>query len=352
MFTIHTSYGIAMILNISSPKSFFITLTVLLGALLSYPVHGTAEMLDRIVAVVNDDIITLSELEESGKEYLDRVQEKAPEEKRKDYMKEARQRVLSKIITERLINQQAATANVKITDVELQRSYQKNLEKIGVSHQEFLRKLEETGLSEERYKTDLRNKLLRDKLILYEVRSKVVVTDEMVKEYYDNQYAEEIAQGGFYLLQMGFSWGESEQVQQSEDLLAADKARARQRAERIRQEVLDGEDFSKLARQESDLPSAEDGGDLGIFQENELAPYMRDAIVNLDVGEISPVIETPNSFQFFKLLSRQDDEESMQAHFETVKDDIRVKLMESKFQEEYKKWVEQIKTGSYIKKML
>ncbi|MDJ0623647.1 MAG: peptidylprolyl isomerase [Desulfocapsaceae bacterium] len=341
-----------MILNISSPKSFFITLTVLLGALLSYPVHGTAEMLDRIVAVVNDDIITLSELEESGKEYLDRVQEKAPEEKRKDYMKEARQRVLSKIITERLINQQAATANVKITDVELQRSYQKNLEKIGVSHQEFLRKLEETGLSEERYKTDLRNKLLRDKLILYEVRSKVVVTDEMVKEYYDNQYAEEIAQGGFYLLQMGFSWGESEQVQQSEDLLAADKARARQRAERIRQEVLDGEDFSKLARQESDLPSAEDGGDLGIFQENELAPYMRDAIVNLDVGEISPVIETPNSFQFFKLLSRQDDEESMQAHFETVKDDIRVKLMESKFQEEYKKWVEQIKTGSYIKKML
>lgn len=341
-----------MILHISSLKSFFVASAVLLGALFFQPGHGTAKMLDRIVAVVNDDIITLSELEESGKEYLERVHENAPEDERSEYIKEARNRLLTKLITERLINQQATAANIQITEEELQHNFEKNLEKIGLSRQEFLRKLEETGLSEERYKADLRNKLLRDKLIIYEVRSKVVVTDEMVKEYYDDQYAAGVSDGGFYLLQMGFIWGDSEQAQQSEDLMEADKARARRRAERIRQEVLDGEDFSKLARQESDLPSAEDGGDLGIFQEDELAPYMRDTIVNLDVGEISPVIETPNSFQFFKLLSRQDEEESMQAHFETVKEDIKAKLMESKFQEEYKKWVEQIKTGSYVKKML
>lgn len=341
-----------MILNISRQKLFFVAVFTLWSALFFQPGHGTAKMLDRIVAVVNDDIITLSELEESGKEYLDRVKEKAPEDNRTEYMEEARRRLLTKIITERLINQQAAAANIRITDKELQHNYEKNLEKIGLSRQDFLRKLEETGLSEERYKADLRNKLLRDKLIIYEVRSKVVVTDEMIKEYYDNQYTEGVSDGGFYLLQMGFTWEDSEQVQQSEDLPITAKERARQRAERIRQEVLDGGDFSKLARQESDLPSAEDGGDLGIFQKDELAPYMRDAIVNLDVGEISPVIETPNSFQFFKLLSRQGEEESMQAHFETVKQDIRAKLMESKFQEEYKKWVEQIKTGSYIKKML
>ena len=309
-------------------------------------------MLDRIVAVVNDDIITLSELKESGKEVLSRVEENAPPDKRQEILEETRQRLLTKLITERLINQQAAAANIQVSDEEFQRSYQRNLEQIGVSQEEFRRRLEEKGLSEERYKTDLRNKLLRDKLIIYEVRSKVVVTDEMVKKYYDDKYSEEGTDGGFYLLQMGFTWGDSGQVQSSDDLPAANKAQARQRAESIREEVLAGADFSKLARQESDLPSSEDGGDLGFFQKNELAPYMRETIVNLDVGEISPVIESANSYQFFKLLSRQDDEKSMEAHFEKVKGDIRAQLMENKFQEEYQKWVEQIKTGSYVKKML
>lgn len=341
-----------MILSIYTRRLNFIVLTLLGLAFFLFSTMGEAKMLDRIVAVVNDDIITLSELEESGREVLNRVEENAPTNQRQEFLEEARQRLLTKLITERLINQQATAANIQVSDEEFQRSYERNLAQMGVSQQEFRRRLAENGLSEERYKADLRNKLLRDKLIIYEVRSKVVVTDEMVKEYFDEKYSEEMGDGGFYLLQMGFTWNDSEKDQQIESGRSATKEETRQRAERIRQAVIDGEDFSTLAREESDLPSAEDGGELGFFQEDELVPYMREAIVNLEVGEISPVIESPNSYQFFKLLSRQDEEESMQAHFEKVRGDIRAQLMESKFQEEYQKWVDQIKTGSYVKKML
>lgn len=325
---------------------------VLLAVLLITSGQSSAKMLDRIVAVVNDDIITLSELEESGKDYLSRVQKAAPADERDEVMKQARERVLNKMITQRLISQQAVLANIRVTDEEFAENYERNLSKMGLSHQDFLRKLEETGLSEERYKADLRNKLLRDKLILYEVRSKVIITDEMIEEYYKTEYAEEVTEGGFYLLQMGFTWNAPGGTEQTEEQLDAAKALARKRAEDARQEVVNGADFSMVARQSSDLPSAEDGGDLGVFQKDELAPYMRDAILALNVGEISPIIETPIGFQFFKLLSRQNGEDVQQAPLETVKNDLRAKLLEKKFQEVYADWVEKIKKGSYIKKML
>jgi peptidyl-prolyl cis-trans isomerase SurA len=324
----------------------------LLAALLFNPGQGAAKILDRIVAVVNDDVITLSELEDSGKDYLSRVEKVTPADKRDEVMKEARERVLSKMITQQPISQQAVAANIRLTDEEFTENYEQNLSKMGLSHQDFLRKLEESGLSEERYKADLRNKLLRDKLILYEVRSKVVVTDEMLEEYYETEYAEEITEGGFYLLQMGFSWDAPEGADQTEEQLEAAKAMARKRAEEARQEVVKGGDFSIVARQSSDLPSAEDGGDLGVFQKDELASYMRDAILALHVGEISPIIETPIGFQFFKLLSRQSGEDVEQAPLETVKNELRAKLLKKKFEEAYADWVEKIKEGSYIKRML
>ena len=79
---------------------------------------------------------------------------------------------------------------------------------------------------------------------------------------------------------------------------------------------------------------------------------MRDAILALDVGDISPILETPNGYQFFKLLSRQDGDDTEQASIEAVESDLRAKLMEKKFEEAYTEWVEKIKKGSYIKKML
>ncbi len=329
-------------------KATFVLLIVLLFA----PGQSPAKMLDRIVAVVNDDIITLSELEEGGKDYLSRVQKAAPADKREEVMQQARARVLNKMITQQLISQQAVLAKIRLTDEEFKENYDQNLAKMGLSHEAFLLKLKETGLSEERYKADLRNKLLRDKLILYEVRSKVVVTDEMLEEYYKTEYAEEVTEGGFYLLQMGFTWNTAEGADQTVEQLDAAKDKARKQAEEARQEVVNGGDFSIVARQRSDLPSAKDGGDLGVFQKDELAPYMRDAILALDVGEISPIIETPIGFQFFKLLSRQSGEKVEQAPLETVKNDLRVKLLEKKFQEAYADWVEKIKKGSYIKRML
>ena len=100
------------------------------------------------------------------------------------------------------------------------------------------------------------------------------------------------------------------------------------------------------------MPSAADGGDIGLFQKDEMATYMLDAVLTLKAGEISQVVETPVGFQFFKLLSSLEGDIVHQVPYESVKEEIRKKLFEITFKEEFQTWVEDIKKGSYIKKML
>ncbi len=313
---------------------------------------ATAQLLDRVVAIVEDDIITLSELRENSEEFFERIRRSAPENEIEAALEEAEQRVLSRLIDQRLISQQATKANVRISDEELEQNYTNNLRRMGISHDEFAEKLEESGLSMEKYKNDLQNQLLRDKLVSYEVRSKIIITEEMIKEHYNTEYSGKLEDDGYYLLQIGFIWGSSDEIQQSEELLQADKERARQEAQEARQQLLNGADFAELARRKSELPSASDGGDLGVFHKDEMAPYMRDAIVSLDTGEITPVLETPGTFQIFKVLSRRQGEIVEKVPFEAVKEEIRKKLFEEKFETEYRSWVETIKQNSYVKKML
>jgi peptidyl-prolyl cis-trans isomerase SurA len=341
-----------MIFNVFHSSSLKTATWILASVLLFSQGVASAQLLDRVVAVVNDDIITLSEMEDSGKELMDQVRQSVPADQLDQALIEARDRVLTKLIDQHLISQQAAQANIGLSDTELEQNYTRNLRKLGLSQQQFLEKLKTSGLTEEKYKKDLRSQLLRDKLIHYEVRSKIIITDEMITEHYAAEYAGKLKDGGYYLLQMGFTWGDAAEIKQSPGLLMADKARARQQAIQVRKQLLDGADFASLARQKSELPSAADGGDIGVFQEDEMASSMREAVVKLEPGEITPILEATNTFQIFKLLSRLQGDAVAQVPLDAVKEEIRKKLFESKFNEEYKNWVEEIKKGSYVKKML
>ena len=307
----------------------------------------SAETLDRVVAVVNDDIITLSDLNEAGKDFLQKVQESAPKGEMEQATREANERVLSQLINQQLITQEAQKANVQLSDNEFNQAYEKNFQALNISREEFLKKLGEAGLTEEVYEKNLRNQLLRDKLILYEVRSKIIITEEMINQYYNNEYAGEVEDGGYYLLQIGFLWDTDDAGS-----LEAAKENARKRAEEIHKLAVDGGDFGELARKHSELPTAADGGDLGIFDEDDMADYMRDVVLPLKAGDISSVVETPIGYQFFKILSRQEGDVVHQAPFYEVKEEIRKKLFEREFKQQYQSWVEEIKQGAYIKKML
>jgi len=173
----------------------------------------------------------------------------------------------------------------------------------------------------------------------------------MVKQYYDSHAAEKsVTKGGYGLLQMGFTWGQSPESNKSAPNLYADKMDAKQRAERIHKLAKDGQDFRELAKKHSNLPSAKEGGDIGVFQEDDMAPDMREAVIHLKPGEISNVIETQAGFQFFKLVANKDGADT-QSTFEAAKDGIREILYEQQLKKEFDTWVKNLREQAYIKKM-
>ena len=212
---------------------------------------------------------------------------------------------------------------------------------------EFRHKLELSGLTEESYRDKLKAQILQSRLLSFDVRSKIIVTDEMILDYYDENYTSRVDKGSYYLLQIGLSWPKTDNPEQ----LAADKQETKSKVERVYKLAQSGQDFKSLAEKFSDLPSASDGGDIGVFTLDEMARSMRDAVGALKPGEISEIIETPAGYQFFKLLSGEENAIVVTASFEAVKEEIREKIFEEKLKIAYSEWVKKLKDEAYIQRM-
>ncbi|MFT5729071.1 MAG: peptidyl-prolyl cis-trans isomerase SurA [Desulforhopalus sp.] len=309
-------------------------------------VNSTAEMVDKIVAVVNDDIITLSELEnETTGIYKTLANNKSPENLL-EAMDEARELALNKMIDRTLMEQKAKQFNLSVSEAEIDSAFERTKSNMSLDSSQFRQKLKKSGLSEEQYRNQLRDNILQSKILSVDVRSKIVITDEMVLDYYDQHYTSRVNQGDYYLLQMGFSWKEDPQKD-----LEQSKNKTLKIAKRIHNLVTGGQDFKTLAKKFSDLPSASDGGDIGIFTLDEMAPAMQSAVKDLKPGELSSIIELQSGYQFFKLLSGEDEAIVVTSSLESSKGEIRDKLYESKMKEAYKVWVKNLKESAYIQKL-
>lgn len=309
-------------------------------------VNSTAEMVDKIVAVVNDDIITLSELEDETTDiYKTLTNEKNPEDLL-EAMNEARELALNKMIERTLMEQKAKQFNVSVSEEEIDVAFERTRNSMSLNSGQFRQKLKKSGMSEGIYRDRLRDNILQSKILSVDVRSKIVVTDEMVLDYYDQHYTSRVNEGDYYLLQMGFSWDDT-----SDEDLANNKNKTLKLAKRIHNLVKDGQDFKTLAKKFSDLPSASDGGDIGVFTLDEMAPAMRSAVKDLKPGGLSSIVELQSGYQFFKLLSGEDEAIVVTSSYEASKDEIREKLYESKMKEAYKVWVKELKESAYIQKL-
>lgn len=326
----------------NQPRFIGIMLILLLELLL--PLSLSAEVVDKVIAVVNDEIITLSELEEETTALFRSITENNPEVPAVDALEQAREVSLNSMIERRLIQQKAKKYNVTVTDEDVEAAYEKVRNGMSLNPTEFRQKLEKSGLTQESYRTKLRSQLLQSRLLSFDVRSKIVVTEEMILDYYDENYTSRVDQGSYYLLQIGCSWKKTDDPEK----LAAEKQETRKRTERIHSLAKKGQDFRKLAEKFSELPSAVDGGDIGVFTLDEMAPAMRDAVQSLKPGEVSQIIETPAGYQFFLLLSGEEKAIVVTAALEAVKEEIRQKIFEEKLKIAYSEWVKKLKAEAYI----
>ena len=318
--------------------------------LLLLPAVTLANVVDRTVAVVNEDTITLSEVNELGNSFFQKVTEQTPANQLPEALQHVREAVIDKLIDKKLLLQEAKKLNIRVSDEDVESALQRLLASNKTTMEQFRKEIGSMGMNEKQYREDLREQILSSKLINSEIRSKVVISEDKIKNYYANiQNTEKITvSGDYYLLQIGCLWGAK-----GRDGASPTKAEAKAKAEKVRNLAMKGDDFKTLAKQYSDLPSAADGGDLGVFQKDEIAAYIRDAVNNLKPGEVSQLVETENGYQFFQLLANQGQSQEGKtidkAPYESVREEIREKLSQQAMEIRFKEWMKSIRDKAYIK---
>jgi len=317
-----------------------------LSAVSSYGDH----LIDRVVAVINDDVITLSELDKKGQDFFERIREQAPAAELDKALRKAREEVLSSMIDKTIVRQQSEKLSITVSEPEIDSAIDQILARNNATIEDLRKEMAAMKIPEQEYRDNLRDQILQSKLISYEVRSRIVIIEEDIKDYYQKEYSQNQEENGYHILQMGFTWRKNTII--LDEAGFDTKKEAREKAEEIRARVIDGESFLELAKSYSNLPSAADGGDIGIFKKDEMAAYMREVILPMHPGSISPIVESGNAFQFFKLLSVRDGDIVVKAPYETVREEIRDILYRQEMEEQYKLWVKSLRDEAYIKILL
>ena len=305
--------------------------------------NAAAQIVDRSVAIVNNDTITLSEVNELGASFFKKVTEDSSPERLSEALYRARLTVIDKLIEKKLMVQEAQKLQIQVSDQDVDNAFQRIISNNHTTIEQFRKELVTMGMSEKQYREELRDQILSSRLVNYEVRTKVVIPDDQILDYYDTHFVEQSA-GGYYLRQIGCLWGRP-----LADGTTPTQDEARKKVQKVYDLAQGGKDFKALARTYSDLPNAEDGGDLGLFQLNELAAYIHDAVSQLKPGEISPIVAMENGYLFFQVVSTEKGKMIPKAPFEEVKDKIKEKLTQQAMEKRFKEWMQSIREKAYIK---
>ena len=301
------------------------------------PGHVCAEITNRIVASVNNDIITLQELNTSIKR-LTGLTPKDLQQRNEEKFHELRRTVLNEMINEKIAQQEIAKLQLTVTDKDVQASIERVKEDNNLTQEQLIASLKAEGTSFEEYKERIKKDIEHIRLVNREVRSKIVVTDEDIRRYHENN-AEEYRQ--VHELRLARIFLRVRDPDNAEEI-----ARVRTAGRKILQELSSGSDFFEMARKYSQGPGAPEGGDLGWIALDQVETKLREAIAKLSPGEYTDLHPASSGFQIIKVV---EEKKGGVSPLEEVRDDIYSKLLKKKVEEKYAAWIKELREKSYIK---
>lgn len=299
------------------------------------------QVVDRVVAVVNDDVIRLRELNRELEPVRERLESRglSEEELRKE-LYEARERILEEMINDKLAEQEIRGAGIKVEQRQVDAAIERIKQRNQYTDEDLRRALQMQGMTMDKYRSEIRRQILRNRLVNRKIKSSVVITDEDVRRYYE-EHPEDYGGTIKYRLRnillqypgAGASRSKKETKEKMQDITGQLKA---------------GASFVKMARKYSEAPNAPDGGALGKFFIKDLSADLRPVIKKLEKGEFSDIVETKAGFQIFYV---EDIVTADPKPLEEVSDEIRNKLYEQRVNEKYSEWIESLRQEAHIRKI-
>jgi peptidyl-prolyl cis-trans isomerase SurA len=289
-------------------------------------------LLDRVVAVVNQEVITWSELYKAMEAEASPGLKGLQGDERKRIFKESEASFLETLINVKLQLQEARNKGIRVSDEELQEAINGIKKKYAMSDSAFLESLKHEGLSYDEYKKRLHEQIIISKLVNVQIRNKIVIDDEDINKFVsENKQVLEDTES--YKISQIF-------LKKKKDVV---NSTIEERAGEILRKLEQGESFADLARQYSEEPSSGAGGDLGFLKKSQLNKDFLDVISKMQQGDISKPFWTENGLHIIKLESRTEVRSK-----DEMREEARGKLNNKIFTERYNAWIKSLREKSFI----
>jgi len=310
---------------------------LILGWMLLAAEAAAAQVIDRIIALVNDEVIFLSELDEAGRLLFEQIRRSTLPEETEEKIKKARREVLNQLIEDKLLEQEIRNRRIEVSDRDVDQVIDEVMKKNHFTENDLKKALAKEGLTYSAYRQRVKLDLGKMRLVNREIKSKVVVKEEDLRKYY-RQHLREFTEPLEVKLQQIFLPHVPGMSSKESDAL-------KRLAQAIGERAGRGEDFGELVQRYSKGPETAEGGVLGYFKKGELMPELEEATFHLKRGEISEIVQTPQGFHILRVLDRKGGEPKP---FAEVQHRIREQITQTEGMKQFEEWLKTLKSKAYI----
>lgn len=315
-------------------KLIFLTIIYCFLFIVLCPLSFSAILLDRVVATINGEVITWSELrkriELENKILLKDLTGEAREKK----INEIEAPFLNNMIDLKLQLQVARRHGFGVGLAETDAAVAEIMKKYSLTDESLAESLKAEGFDMEEYKNQLAEQILLTKVVRYEVKTSIVIGDKQIREYYEVN-KEKYRKEEKVRIRLIFFAGDAKDNLQKTDIEA--------KAEEVMQIIEAGEDFAKIASEFSEDASKEVGGDLGYVSYGSVLKEIEDVVFDMKSGEVSKPFWSSVGLHIVKLEDRTKGSE-----VEEIRDEIKDILFEEAFKLKLEEWVKKLREEAYI----
>jgi peptidyl-prolyl cis-trans isomerase SurA len=304
-----------------------------MALLAGLPTRVGAKIVERIIARVNNEIITQHQYEQEQNKLREELAEQYSGAELEAQIREESKNLLRNLIDESLMVQKAKDLDINVeTDVVKQLDDIRKKNNLATL-EDLETEVEKQGLNYEDFKDRIRRQLLMQEVISHEVGSRILLSQEEARKFYEAHKQEFKSPG---MVRLG-------------QILISTEKRKPEEAEKMANEALAqlkaGQRFSTVAKKYSDGPSAEQGGDVGFMKEGTLAPSIAAVVAKLDLNEFSDPIQTKYGYVILKVLERYSPGIPK---FEEVQQRVNEVLYDQKMQPDLREYLLRLRRESYI----
>ncbi len=298
---------------------------------------GQGVLLDKVVAVVNDEVITLSELQKEEKPLVRRIREELEGEAQASQMQITQRQVLRALILRRLQLQEAEKEGIVVDKTEIDTTVEMIKERNGfASEEELVGALAKDDLTLDEFKSKIQEQMVVDRLLARHVRTRIVVSEEEITKYYQahmDQFDQDPSVRLRHVL-----------IRLPDEPSPEEVTQARTRSWEALAKLRNGAKFEEVAAQYSDGPTAQAGGDLGVIRKGELDPALERAAFALEPGMVSDVIQTAAGLNIIRVEERTTGDVPIDA----IRARVRQRLFQEKMQKRMEAYFTELTKKAYI----